>query len=68
MLCTYCNKVIDNDCSLTFLNRAPIFEWCAVSRGSKNRCQTDMCFEEIKLRAQIIRPILDSIINMIVGT
>lgn len=68
MLCRYCNKVVDNPYSLTFLIRTPIFEWCAVWRGSKNRCQTDMCFEEIKLRAQIITPILDSTISIFVGT
>ena len=41
-------------CSVTFVDRTPIFDWCVVRRGSKNGHLEDTCFKEISLRLHIL--------------
>lgn len=53
--------VENNSYSVTFLNRAPIFEWCDSKTGS----QKDMCFNKIELHAQNTITVLGSIVNIL---
>ena len=49
------------------LTREPIFEWCVVKCGSKNRQQKDKCLKQIGLRAHNLVTILSSVVNIVGG-
>ena len=40
--------------SVIILHQTPIFDWCVVRWGSKNKCYKDTCLEEIKLCLQTL--------------
>ena len=50
----------------TSLIQTPIFECCVVGRGFR-RQQRLLCLEEIRLSAENLLPILDSIVNITGG-
>jgi hypothetical protein len=52
---------------VTHLEWIPIFEWCIVKCGSKNRHQKDMCLKEIGKHIQNLLTILDLIVSIIGG-
>ena len=43
---------VDEPNTVAYLNWTPIFEWCVVRCGSKNRCQKDMFSKDVGLHAQ----------------
>ena len=50
--------------SVIYLNQTPIFEWCVIRCGSKNKYQKDVCLKESELQAQNLITILGSIVNI----
>jgi hypothetical protein len=53
--------------SVTYLNHTPIFEWHVVWCGSKNGYKKHMCLKAIRLHAQNMRAIMNSIAKLIGG-
>ena len=53
---------------VAYLNWKPILEWYVVWCGSKDANQIEKCLREIKLHAQDMIIILESIVNIIGGT
>jgi hypothetical protein len=51
--------------SATFLNRTPVFDWCVVWQGSKNKHHRDTFLKEIGLHFEVILSTTHSIVNTI---
>ena len=62
------NSIIENSYSITFFIRTHAFDRYVVRCDSKNGFQKDMSLKEIGLGAQNTITILESIVNIIVGT
>ena len=62
------NSIIEYSYSITFFIRTHAFDRYVVRCGSKNGFQKDMSLKEIGLGAQNTITILESIVNIIVGT
>jgi hypothetical protein len=67
-LTTGSNTKVNDPTLVTYLNRTPIFEWCAVRCGSKNGHQKDIMFlNETGVHAQKLLTILGSTLIIIRG-